>query len=242
MSKRAEIRERRRRARRRKQMTLLFIVVGVALIFSAILIFPSFHNPVGNANGPSSNIVVPTLPDRPMVKGTAMGDPNAPVRIEEYSDFQCPFCARFHHETLGQIVDTYVATGKVYFVFRQFAFIGPESFDAANASLCAAEQDLFWEYVDYLFANQTGENVGAFSEPRLEAFAESLGLDMQAFRACMREDRYAKQIQEDYLSGTEAQVTSTPSFVINGELVVGALPFEEFQRIIEAKLAEAGNN
>ncbi len=232
MSKRAAFRERRRRERKRRNLILISIVAGIALVVAALLILPNLR-PVGD-------VVVPDPKPRPMAEGTAMGDPNAPVRIDEYSDFQCPYCRRFHEQTLNQIAEEYVATGKVYFVFHNFPFIGQESLDAASASMCAAEQGRFWEYADVLFANQTGENVGAFSRRRLEAFAAAIGLDTEAFNQCFSEDRFKEQVQEDYLSGVNSQVRSTPSFLVNGKLLTGALPFAEFQAEIEAALAASG--
>ncbi len=233
MSKRAAFRERRRRERRRRNLIMLSIVAGIALVVAALLILPNLR-PVGD-------VVVPDSNPRPMADGTAMGDPNAPVRIDEYSDFQCPYCRRFHEQTLDRIAEEYVATGKVYFVYHNFPFIGQESLDAASASMCAAEQGRFWEYADVLFANQTGENVGAFSRRRLEAFAAAIGLDVEAFNKCLSEDRYKQQVQEDYLSGINSQVQSTPSFLVNGKLLTGALPFPDFQAEIEAALAASGS-
>jgi protein-disulfide isomerase len=226
MSKRAEIRERRRREKRRRQLSIISIVVGAVLVVVAIVILPDLldRRPKG----------------RPLADASAMGEPNAPVVIEDYSDFQCPFCRIFHEETLDLIVDEYVSTGEVYFVFRNYAFIGAESTAAANASLCAAEQNRFWEYADIAFANQTGENVGAFSDLRLLGFAAELGLNQDEFSACFNESRYQDQIDSDIRDGGLAGVASTPSFTINGKLFVGALPIEDFQVAIEEALVEAG--
>lgn len=186
---------------------------------------------------------------RPMVNDNAMGDPNAPIKIEEFSDYQCPFCLRFFNETEAKIMDAYVATGKVYFVYRSFGeFLGPESKAAAEAAYCAGDQDRYWEYHDVLYANQIGENVGAYADDRLEAFAETIQLDMDAFNDCFRSGKYADRADQDYLDGSTAGVTGTPSFVItylvNGEekqrMIAGAYPFSEFQNQIDAALAEMG--
>jgi protein-disulfide isomerase len=134
-----------------------------------------------------------------------------------------------------------VATGKVRFIYRNFVIIGPESMGAARASMCAAEQERFWDYHDMLFANHTGENVGDFIDRRLLAFAEMLGLDGGTFRACLSSGRYDDQINQDKARGQTVGVASTPSFIINGQLVQGALPFSEFQKVIEAELAKIGS-
>ena len=186
-----------------------------------------------------------------MVNDNAMGDPNAPIMIEEFSDFQCPYCARFHEETESQLANTYVADGTVYFVYRSFGeFIGSESKAAAEAAYCAGDQGKFWEYHDILFANQNGENIGDFTDRRLQAFAEALSLDMTAFNDCFNSGKYADRVEQDRIDGTAAGVTGTPAFYItytvNGEqksrLIAGAYPFSEFQTQIEEALVEMGLN
>ena len=134
-----------------------------------------------------------------------------------------------------------MATGKVRFIYRNFVIIGPESMGAARASMCAAEQERFWDYHDMLFANHTGENVGDYIDRRLLAFAEMLGLDDGRFRSCLSSGRYDDQINQDKARGQSVGVASTPSFIINGQLVQGALPFSEFQKVIEAELAKIGS-
>lgn len=124
------------------------------------------------------------------------------------------------------------------FGYIHFAFLGPESQWAGEASECAAEQDAFWEYHDYLFDNQSGENRGAFTKENLKRFAEELGLDTTAFNECLDSGRYAGLVQEETNGGRQLGVQSTPTFVINGQAVVGAQPFEVFEQVIEALLAE----
>ena len=241
MSKRQMIRAKRQRQARMQRLGVIGIVVAGALLVAAALIYPNLR-PVGEiANADSS--------ERPMVDGNTMGDPDAPIKIEEFSDYQCPFCARFYEETEAQIANTYVADGTVYFVYRSFGnFIGPESKAAAEAAYCAGDQNKYWEYHDILFANQTGENVGAFADRRLQAFAEALSLDMEAFNSCLRSGKYSDRVNQDRIDGTAAGVTGTPAFLlsytVDGEqrtrFISGALPFSEFQTQIEGALAEMG--
>jgi len=241
MSKRQEMRAKRERQARAQQLGIIGIIVVGALLVSAALIYPSLR-PVGEVAAANSH-------EHPRVNDNAMGDPNAPIKIEEFSDFQCPYCARFHEETESQITASYVATGKVYFVYRSFGnFIGQESKAAAEAAYCAGDQNKYWEYHDILFANQTGENVGAYSDRRLQAFAESLSLDMNAFNSCFNSGKFADRVEQDYQDGTVAGVTGTPAFyltyTVNGEtkhkLIAGAYPFSEFQTQIDGALAEMG--
>ncbi len=235
MSKREQIRQRRQQERRRTILTGAIIIAGIALVITALIII--------RTQAAVSGIVVPDFYDYPeQTDGNSMGDPDAPVQVVEFSDFQCSACEFFHDETLAQVVENYVATGEVYFTYRSFPVIDArtarkESQTAALASYCAAEQDRFWEYHDMLFANRIGENAGSFTVPRLEAMADLLGLD-SSFNRCLAEERYLDRLNQDILHGRELGVNSTPSFLINGKLVVGALPFEQFAAEIEQALAE----
>ena len=231
MTRPAEIRERRRIQRRRQRRTWMFIVIGVALIATALLILPSLT--------PLGEIVVPPSSPRPMAQGTTMGDASAPVLIEEWADFQCPACRNYAENVEPELVRNYVAAGKVRVVFHHFPFIGEESRQAALASMCAADQGRFWEYYDILFANQTGENVGAFTDRRLEAFAEAIGLTMDDFGSCFGGDRHLSQIDQERIAGINLDVGSTPTILINGrEVTPGRVPsYEQLQQAIEAELA-----
>lgn len=243
LSKRQAMREKRQRQARLQRLGMIGIIVVGALLVAAALIYPNLR-PVGEVASAESV-------ERPMVNDNAMGDPAAPIRIEEFSDYQCPFCARFYEETEWQIADTYVADGTVYFVYRSFGnFIGPESKASAEAAYCAGDQGKYWEYHDILFANQTGENVGAYANRRLQAFAEALSLDMDAFNSCLNSGKFSDRADQDRIDGTAAGVTGTPAFVItytvDGEqrtrFISGAYPFSEFQTQIEGALAEMGQD
>jgi len=167
------------------------------------------------------------------------GDPNAPVTIIEFADFQCPFCGRHATVTGPQIDQQYIQTNKVRLGFWNFAFLGPESNWAAEAAECAAEQGKFWEYHDKLFNSQAGENQGAFNKDNLKKFAEEIGLDAAAFNDCLDSGRYAQLIQDDSNAASALGVRSTPTFVINGQALLGAQPFEVFKQAIEKELAGA---
>ena len=104
------------------------------------------------------------------------GDQNAPVTIVLYVDFQCPFCGKFFKETEQTALANYIKDGKVKLISRDFAFLGDESLKAAEAARCAADQGKFWEYHDYLFTHQNGENKGNFSNLNLKTYAKALGL------------------------------------------------------------------
>lgn len=251
MSKRQELRERRERQKKTQRIMLisggLIVVAAIALFF------------IISANQPVGDITMPALKARPQVNFNGMGDPNAPVKIIEYSDFQCPYCARFSETTEPSIVEMYVATGKVYFEYRSVGqFLGPESARAAEAAYCAGDQGKFWEMHDIIFANLSGENRGALNDSRLTAFAERLSLNMNTFKDCFNNGKYTSRLLEDQQNAAKditgaanyaelvaanqysAGGISTPSFVVNGRLIPGAVPFSTFQQEIEAALAAAG--
>jgi protein-disulfide isomerase len=189
-------------------------------------------------NAPAATTVPAPVSRYPLANGNSIGDPNAPVQIVEYSDYQCPYCRRFALQTFPVILSTYIETGQVYFTYRSMGeFIGPESGQAAQAAYCAGDQGLFWDYVDLIWANQTGENVGAYTQANLLRMAEDLNLDMAAFRSCLASGKYAERAQQDMVDGFNAGVQGTPSFVINGQLAIeGAYPFEAFQQVIDSLL------
>jgi protein-disulfide isomerase len=159
------------------------------------------------------------------------GDPSAPVTIVEFSDFRCPYCGRFTNGAGRQIDEQYVEAGLVRFGYQHFAFLGPDSQMAAEASECAAEQGAFWEYHDLLFGGQAGVNTEGLSR-----FADELGLDVEAFDDCLSSGKYASLVRGETASAQSLGVTGTPSFLVNGRPLVGAQPFEVFEQIIEAEL------
>ena len=164
--------------------------------------------------------------------GHTLGDPAAPITMEEYADFQCPACGAFARGTLRQIEDKYVNTGKVKVVFHHFAFIGDESTRAGEAAECANEQGKFWEYYDTLYANQAGENQGAFNDTNLANFAQQLKLDVDKFNTCLKEDRYLGVVTADSTDAQTRGVVQTPTVFINGKKYAGAISMVQFETYI----------
>jgi protein-disulfide isomerase len=217
MAKRSAFREKRQQQQQRRRLTIIIIVTIAALAVVGLLILPNYL-PIGE-------IASITTQPRPDAQGTSMGNTDAPVRIDVFEDFQCPSCRAFTENYEPLIIANDIASGRVYYVFRQWPFIGPESLQAANASMCANAQGRFWDYHDMLFANQTGENVGAFSDRRLAAFAEQLGLNMSDFNTCFKQDEYQADIEADYSEGKQMGVTGTPAVFVNGvQLAPGFIP------------------
>lgn len=168
----------------------------------------------------------------------SVGEENAPVVIVEYGDFQCPACQRFFQTTAEQLKTEYVQTGKVRFVFRQFAFLGDESQWAAEASECANEQGLFWIYYDRLYQEQNGENVGVYSIGNLKRFAADLGLDTAGFNQCLDSGRYTEKVQQETLEGQQAGVRGTPSVFVNGQYIEDGSNYLALQAAVEAALGK----
>jgi predicted DsbA family dithiol-disulfide isomerase len=173
---------------------------------------------------------------RGITENNTMGDPNAPIKIIEYGDFQCPYCLQFWQETEPQLIEEYINNGTVYFEFRAFPVVGPESYSAAEGAYCAGDQGKFWEYHDTLFTNWTGENVGDFTHEKLIEYADSLALDMEVFEQCLSEGAHKATVEQDRAEGEADHVNATPTFLINGHLVEGAQPFEVMKHIIEELL------
>jgi protein-disulfide isomerase len=236
-SKRLTIREQRRKNMQRQRMMTIIIVVGIALLLFAVLLLPTLRN----ALGPVGEVIPASAGTIYMPDGNTMGDPDAPVVIVEFSDFQCPACKVFHDQTFKPLVDAYIATGKVRFEYRSMGnWLGAESVSAARAAYCASEQEKFWEYHSVLFANQGVEGAGSFSTRRLQAMAEHVGLNMDDFNSCYSSNRYNDRINQDQLDGRQAGVTGTPAFLVNGKLIPGAVTFATMASEIDAALLAAG--
>ncbi len=218
-----------------------FIIPGAIVLAGLIIAVAVIYSTVGfkSSDKPSGTAAVGALPAFSS-SDFVLGDQNAPVTIIEYSDFQCPFCGKFFKETESMLREKYIKTGKVKFIYRSFAFLGQESLLAANAARCAGEQGKFWQYHDYLYSNQSGENQGAFSKDNLKSFATALGLDTEKFNACLDSEKYTDLIQKETKAGGEAGVQGTPANFINGTLYPGALPAATFTQIIDDELNKLG--
>ena len=203
---------------------------------------------IGSAN-PTPSQQAPSQPPQPVKisldDDPIRGDPNAPITIVEFSDFQCPFCARFHEQTLPLLLEEYIDTGKVNFVYRDFPIqsIHPNAMPAAVAAECANEQGNYWEYHDMLFEKQSGWSrldsnsaISTFSQ-----YATDIGLEQQQFDSCLGSGKYLEEVQGDLSDGRDYDITGTPGFFIGNEeigfvKINGAQPFDSFQRIIDAQL------
>ena len=249
ISKRQEFREKRRRAEQRNRLITIGAVIFMALVVAFFLIYPQIK-PV------AATLPVTPMPRPNAVRNTA-GDPKATVKLEEFSDFQCPYCKGFWQNTEAQMEDAYVKTGKVQFTYRSAGNWvslnsgsgGTESQDAAMAAYCAADQNKFWEMHDALFTNNRDvEEQGSFAPRRLQEIAQGIGLDMSAFNSCVSSGKYQNQVNQDFADAKAAGINGTPFFVISytvggqtkTDAIDGAQPFSVFQQKLDAALAAAG--
>ncbi len=170
-----------------------------------------------------------------------LGDPDAPITIVEFGDYQCHQCKNWFHNTKPAITQDYIETGKANLVFVDYAFLGRDSSVAARASYCAEEQGAYWEYHDLLYNSQQEIDDGWANAERLQAFAFSLGLDMELFDSCLESGKYQQRVQYNTGEGRKQGVQGTPTFVIVGpngaeQKIGGAQPYSVFKRVIDSMI------
>lgn len=167
-----------------------------------------------------------------------LGDKNAKVTVIEFADFRCPFCERWFTESKANLLKDFVDTGKVKFAFRNFAFLGPASTVAADASECANDQGKFWDFYDYLYKNQPPESdTSMYNTDTLTQAAVGLGMNDSQFRSCLDNKTDDAKASADLAAGQKAGVSGTPTFFINGMPIVGACPYSTIQGAINAEIS-----
>ena len=253
--RRLELEQRRdqRRATREKAQTSsplrspMVLLTGAAVLIGLLIIgFMFITRPrppsVADLTPPNAEIPAGAVPD-----GRTLGSPTAKVTIDIWSDFQCPACMDFATEIEPATISTYVATGKVRLVYHDAAFQGQkvhstydESVEAAAAARCAADQGLFWQMHNWLFANWNGENEGAFAADRLRAIATAAGLDLTAYDSCMAVGDKQSAARSETLSAQAAGVNQTPTLIVNGTSITGSpRSFAAFATVLDQALAAA---
>jgi protein-disulfide isomerase len=229
----------KRQARRqleRQQQQQRLIIIGMIVLGAALLVWA-----VVKSQAKPSDIVTATSASLPDANGLSLGDANAPVTIDVFEDFQCPACQFFTQSIETLVIENLVSTGKARYVFHNYPFLdgksageGGESDQSANASMCANEQGKFWEMHNTIYANWNGENQGAFSDRRLQAMAENIGLDMKAFNECFSVNKYEADIQADLDLGKEMGVSGTPTVFVNGTQVGEEGKIATYEEIVQA--------
>jgi protein-disulfide isomerase len=202
---------------------LWWVIGGIVLIAVAVAAFFFFRNPVTVASDQQDK---------------SLGPKDAKVTITEYGDFQCPACKTFALSMEPRLKQEFVDTGQARLVFRNMAFIGNESVQAAVAAECANEQGSFWNYYFKLYSGQQGENAGTFSADLLSAYAQSLGLDMGKFNSCLSSGKYLQKVQDETNTGDQLGVQQTPAIFINGKLVDWGGSFATLESAIQKAVQE----
>jgi protein-disulfide isomerase len=186
-------------------------------------------------------------PNLPTLKaqGYLLGSPSAPVEVTEFADFECPACGQFSLLTEPDVRTRLVNTGQVRIRYIDFPLaMHKNTWDASLAAACANDQGKFWEMHDALFSNQDRWNSETTSRPRgpISDLAKGIGLDMNKYGACMDNDTHRAQIQANEQEGERRQIQQTPTFIFNGTVVPGALPYDVYKRYVDEALAKAPAN
>lgn len=231
-------RQKEREAAQRRRRLLIGggIILVAVLVVVGLIAFANRPTPVGEF------VTVPTK-EYANADGSAIGPADAKVVVTEFADFQCPYCRQFHDSVLPAILSEYVDTGKIRYEYKHFIVIdgnvgGNESRQAAEASECAANQGRFMDYFDMLYANQSGEGTGAFSNSRLKAFAQALGLDTNAFNSCFDGNQTAAKVTADEAMAQSLGLNSTPSLLVDGIRVQNPLDINQIRSAIDGALSQ----
>lgn len=216
------------------------MVISVAAVVIGLVAVAALVVASGGLGGDSAAVAQPDFdpPAQELRVGRSLGDPDAPVKIEAFEDPQCPACGQFTDRIEPLLISEYVADGTVFFTYKDFPFLGQESFDGAAAMRVAEEMDgKFWDYHDVIFFNQDGENQGSFASDRLADMAELVGLDRDQFLAELDDPKYLEAVAAELAEGQERGVNSTPTLFVNGQIMRGVPDWEELSAIIEAAAA-----
>lgn len=190
------------------------------------------------ASVPTSGAAVPTA--RPTLDpnvrydigpadNPAIGPEDAPITMIEFADFRCGYCKRFQDETLAPLLERY--DGQIRFVYRDYPILSPDSLTAALAAECADDQGAFWEFHDRVYAEQN------LARDVFIQYATDMGLDVDTFTTCLDEQVHLQEVMADYDAGSSTPMTGTPTFFINGRILIGAQPLNSFINAIDAELA-----
>ena len=202
----------------------------------------------GQPKADATALTTPTSPTPvALADGRTLGKPDAPVTLEVWTDFQCPICGEYARTVEPALVSEYVTPGTLRIVHHDAAFQGQKSsaaydksVEAAAGARCAADQGGYWPFQDWAFANQAGENQGAFAAPRLTAIASAAGLDVTAWKACVATGQQQAAARAETSAALAAGVNATPTMSINGQVIVGLRSVEALSALIDAAAAAKG--
>jgi len=171
-----------------------------------------------------------------------LGNPNAPITLIEFGDFQCHFCNVHFHNTEPALLENFVTPGKVNIIFKDYTIIGNDSVSAAHGTHCANEQDKYWEYHNVLYNNWTGENNGWAGPQNLIKYADEIKLDLELFIECMNSNHYSDLIEQSTIDAQTLGISGTPAFFVidkksgDVQIISGAQPYQVFERVFNSIL------
>lgn len=218
-------------ARTRGSWAVPIVTVAGVAVAVLVIVLAMTQQSAGSppaAPQPSSDIAIVTpstgVPDSPG-GGPTVGRSGAPVTLEIWSDYQCPYCGELARSYLPRLVDDFVTPGSVRILAQDIAFLdrgtSTESTDAATAAACAGDQGRFWAFHDLLMWNQAGENAGAFADARLQAMAARAHLDLPTWNACRAAPATTRNVVARTGRASALGIVSTPTLIINGQPLVG---------------------
>lgn len=218
-------------------MTVGVVAIGIVLI-GLFILRPGAASTSGELNPPVTTIPAGLENDR------TLGSPSAPVTIDVWADFQCPFCDQFATTVEPRIITDFVTTGQAKLVAHDFAFIGQgrspdESTDAATAARCASRSGKYWEYAEYLWANQGAENSGGFRKERLDQVATAVGLDLTQFDQCLTDQSIRSSVATETSQGAALGITGTPTVFVNGQKQPTVPTYEQLATLIRQAAGSA---
>ena len=165
------------------------------------------------------------------------GNKNAKVAVVEFTDFQCPFCGQYFTNTYGQIKKDYIDTNKISYAVQNLPLsFHPNAHISAEAAECAGDQKKYWEMHDKLFSGQTEWSNEADPKPKFEGYAKAIGMNVDTFKKCIADGKFKQKVDDDNALATKVGASGTPTFIINGKLLVGAQPYSEFQKALDEAL------
>ena len=219
----------------------LVVILAVGVIVALNLKQTSAGGPAGSAGSLPLGLVRPAaaIPATIPRAGRTLGSPTAKVVLDEWEDFQCPACGSYSTTIEPEIISRFVQAGGLRITFHDFAFLGRESTDSAVAARCADGQGKFWDYHQWLYANQQGENQGWFSSDRLAAIADQVGLNRTTWDACVADGSQVAAVAAEKTAGVVAGVSQTPTLMIDGRILAFQTRAELLQQI-QAAIDAAG--
>ncbi len=208
-------------------------ITGVVIVALVLIVALVAIARMSNTTGTGGDAEVASFDQQ----GMTIGNPDAKILIQEFADFRCPHCLDASKTLTPKIISDYVNTGLVRFQFTPVAVINDESTFSAQAAMCANESNKFWSYHDILFSRQ-GKDL--FSIDNLSKWAGDVGLDQQQFRNCVTSGQYLSDLQANMSEFQSSGGTGTPTFLVNGQLINGAIGYEEMKGMIDTQLASVG--